>query len=288
MLRLRSRRYRWFCLSLGMIISLMIALEHSQVGLAQSLWRRLLIQGVQVIQISSISPQQEVAIGKQINRQLINQGMRIETDPEINQYIDQIGLRLVAVSKRPQLPYRFQVVRDRDINAFATMGGYVYVTTALIQAADNEAQLASVLGHEIGHIEGRHLINQLRQTALTRGLMTAAGLDSIALVNLGTELAVRRPLSRQDEFEADQRGLRMITQADYAESAMPEFMKKLMGQQSVPTFMSTHPAVPDRVEALEKAIRNNPGNLCTQSPQLPECGLDNTSYRQAVGSRLAG
>jgi beta-barrel assembly-enhancing protease len=282
-----SRRYRRFWIAV-VAIALTLFLGQAPAGWAQSLWQRLLIQGVQVIQLSTISPKQEIAIGQQINRQLLNQGMRIYADPQIADYVEQIGLRLVSVSDRSQIPYRFQVVRDRGINAFATLGGFVYVTTGLIQAADNEAQLASVLGHEIGHIEGRHLIQRLRQTALARGLISAAGIDSSTLVSLGTELAISRPLSRKDEFEADQRGLKMITKADYAEVAMPEFMKKLMRQQSLPSFMSTHPAVPDRVAALEKSIRNSPGNACTQSPELPECGLDERDFRQSVGNRLAG
>lgn len=248
----------------------------------------LLLRGVQLIQLSRVSPRQEAQIGQQINNQLLKQGMILYKDPGVNEYVDQVGQRLTATSDRKGISYNFQVVQDKNVNAFATTGGFVYVTTGLLQTADNEAQLASVMGHEIGHITSRHLIEQMRQTAVARGLTTAAGLDRNVAATLGVELALNRPRSRQDEFEADQAGLKLLRGANYAESAMPEFMKKLIKRSSsVPTFLSTHPAVPDRVTALEKSIQASPGNKCTQSSQATTCGLDSGAYQQAVRSRLA-
>lgn len=238
-------------------------------------WLPLILRGVELIQLSNVSEQQETKIGQQINSQLLRQGMDLYEDPVINQYVNQVGQRLAARSDRT---YKFQVVKDKSINAFATTGGYVYVTTGLLKAADNEAQLASVISHEMGHIESRHLIEQMQQTALSRGLVTAAGLNQNVAANLGVELAFNRPRSRQDEYEADQAGLRYLSQSGYAESAAPAFMKKL--KSSAPTFLSTHPAPPDRVAALERATQSDNRN-CAQS-----CGLDNAFYQQKVRSRL--
>ncbi len=285
----RARRYRWFCLFLGAIASLGVVLLQPQIVQAQSIWERLIFQGVQVIQLSTVSAKQEVEIGQQINQQLLSQGLKLYGDPDLNQYVSQIGQRLVAASKRSQLPFKFQIVRDQAVNAFATTGGYVYVTTGLMKTADNEAQLASVIGHEIGHIEGKHLLQQLRQTAITRGLISAAGLDRSVIANLGTELVLNRPLSRKDELDADQRGLRMLSKANYAESAMPAFMEKLLNQGSPPSLLSTHPGVAERVKALEAAIaKSSDNNICTQTPTQSECGLNNASYQQRVRDRLAG
>lgn len=284
----RPRRYRWFCLLLGAIASVGVILLQPQIVQAQSIWERLIFQGVQVIQLSTVSAKQEVEIGQQINRQLLSQGIRLNGDPDLNQYVNQIGQRLVAVSARGQLPYKFQIVSDRAVNAFATTGGYVYVTTGLMKTADNEAQLASVVAHEIGHIEGKHLLQQLRQTAITRGLISAAGLDRNVIANLGSELVLNRPLSRKDELDADQRGLRMMIKANYADSAMPAFMQKLLNQSSAPSFLSTHPGVADRVKALEATIAKSPGNACDRAPEQTECGLNNASYQQRVRNRLAG
>ncbi|MBF2076839.1 MAG: M48 family metalloprotease [Synechococcales cyanobacterium C42_A2020_086] len=238
----------------------------------------LLLRGIQVIQLSTLSDNQEVAIGRQINERLTRQELRLYSGRTINSYVNQIGQRLVPYSRRPNLPYTFQVVDSNQVNAFATMGGYVYVTTGLITTADNEAQLASVIGHEIGHIEARHAVQQLRENALAQGVLTAAGIDRNAAVNLGVELALRRPNSRQDELEADQLGLATLRQAGYAPGEMVAFMRKLLNQSSIPTFLSTHPAVPARIEALNRAI--DPATAAVGD------GLDRTAYRQQISELL--
>jgi beta-barrel assembly-enhancing protease len=284
-LRLFSRRFVYP--GLALLVALVMIIVHPGPTLAQSMWERLFIQGLQVVQLSNISPRQEIGIGQQINQQFLREGMRFVDDPRLNDYVRSMGERLVSQSERSSIPYTFQIVRDRGVNAFATMGGFVYVTTGLMQTADNEAQVASVIGHEIGHIEGRHLIRQMRQTAVTRGMLTAAGLDNSRAVSLGAELGLRRPRSRQDEFDADQRGLRMLARAGYAESAMPAFMRKLVRQVSVPTALSTHPGAAERANTLERAIQERPGNSCRQNGNTSACGLDADFYRQVVQERLA-
>lgn len=247
----------------------------------------LIFRGIQILQLSNISDNQEVQIGQQIDQQLRSQGMRPYGDRSLNNYVAQVGQRIAATSKRKNIPYTFQVVNDSRINAFATMGGYVYVTTGLLNAADNEAQLASVMAHEIAHIEERHLVEQMRQAAVTRGITTAAGLDRSVAANIGLDLALNKPRSRKDEFEADRSGFRMLQQAGYATSAMPEFLKKLVRSSGSPTFLSTHPAVPDRIVAANKLIQANPSS-CNTNSRTSSCGLDNAFYQQQVRNRLAG
>uniref|UniRef100_B8HYI3 Peptidase M48 Ste24p n=1 Tax=Cyanothece sp. (strain PCC 7425 / ATCC 29141) TaxID=395961 RepID=B8HYI3_CYAP4 len=278
MLHLRSRRagYRCFCLLLAIVTAFSAWFSHPV--LAQGVLQRMLMQGVEVIQLSTLSPAHEMRMGQQIQAQMLRQGMRLYPDPALNRYISRIGQRLVAVSDRPRLTHRFQVIRDPKVNAFATMGGFVYVTTGLLLAADNEAQLASVLAHEIGHVDGRHLIGQMRQVAIARGLITAVGLEDNTAVNLGAELVLRRPRSRQDEFDADQRGVRLLSRAGYAESAMPMFLSKLMTARTLPAFFSTHPAVADRVTALEQLIEQD-GQDCTTTAETT-CGLNDAAYQE--------
>ncbi|WP_263971617.1 M48 family metallopeptidase [Leptolyngbya ohadii] len=237
------RRWLYGFLSLFTAVSLVITTPHPSQAVP---WLDLLLRGVQVLQLSSLSDQQEVALGRQINQQLLSEEVRLYNNSAVTQYVNQVGQRLVPFSNRPNIPYTFQVVEGNSINAFATMGGFVYVTTGLLKAADNEAQLASVLAHEIGHIGGRHAVENLREGALASGLVSAAGLDRNAAVRLGVEFAVRRPNSRQDELEADQQGLANLRRAGYAPGAMVSFMQKLLNQGSVPSFLSTHPAVRDR------------------------------------------
>ncbi|MBF2007828.1 MAG: M48 family metalloprotease [Chlorogloeopsis fritschii C42_A2020_084] len=240
-------------------------------------WFPLLLRGVQVLQLSNISDHQEAEIGKQINQELLSGDVRLYRNSEINRYVEQLGRRLAANSDRPNLKYTFQVVDSDSINAFATLGGYVYLHTGLLKAAANEAELASVVAHEIGHIGGKHLIKQMRQKAIDEGLLTAAGLDRSTAVKIGVQLARNLPRSRQMEFDADQRGLKTLTRTGYAQSGMISFMQKLLSsssQRSVPTFLSTHPATGDRIAALKRAVDNQPSNS--------NDGLDNNVYQANI------
>jgi predicted Zn-dependent protease len=215
--------------------------------------------GVQVFQLSNLSDEEEVNLGRQINQQLVNNQITLYQNRQVNRYVENIGQRIVPNSDRPDLPYTFQVVKDDSINAFATMGGFVYLNTGLIATADNEAELASVVAHEIGHIAARHAVEQMKERAIAQGLLSAAGLDESAAVQIGVELAVSRPNSRQDELEADQKGLDSLTKSGYAPIGMISFMEKLQQKGgSPPSFLSTHPAVSDRIQAL-KAQTTNPG-----------------------------
>ncbi len=241
-------------------------------------WADLILQGVQVIQVSNISDRQEVALGKQINDQLVSSGqIKLYDNSDINQYVQQIGQRLVPVSDRPKIPYTFQVVDDNSVNAFATMGGFVYVHRGLLKEADNEAQVASVLAHEMGHIAARHSVKKMRQALIAQGAAAAAGVDNNTAVKVGLDLAIQRPTSRGYEFEADQRGLKTIGRSGYAESGMVDFMKKLLKQPSPPTFLSDHPATADRVIALQNNLDPAKAN---------GDGLDNSSYQNLISSKL--
>jgi beta-barrel assembly-enhancing protease len=269
----RRRTYAGL-MGLMMIASILLT---PQPGQAVSLFE-LIIRGAQIIQVSNISDQQEMEIGAQTNQQIVRQ-MRMNTNRELNEYINNIGQTLARSSARPNIKYTFQVVQDDAVNAFATMGGFVYVNTGLIKISDNEAQLASVIGHEIGHITGRHSIEQLKQAMIAQGISSAAGLSQSQAAQMGVELALRRPKSREMEYDADKRGLENIMRVGYAPSAMPEFMKKLASASSPPTFLSTHPSPPDRVARLNSLI---PAQYRSQT-----AGLNGPLYKQRVQYLMA-
>lgn len=270
------KRYlgRWTYPLISVIVALSLWVAVPLPGSAFSLFD-LIFQGVQVVQLSNLSDRQEVALGGQINQQLVNREIRLYRNQDVVDYVREIGQRLAEESPRPpnnNFKYTFQVVQDDSINAFATVGGYIYVHTGLLKAADNEAQLASVLAHELGHITEKHAIKQMRQMAIAQGLASAAGLNRNVLVGLGVELALRRPNSRQAEFEADSVGLETLTLAGYPQVAMVEFMEKLLQRGgSVPTVLSTHPGTQDRIAALESQF----------DPQLAYTGegTDETDYQ---------
>lgn len=269
--RRSHRRWLYSLLSLAVVFSISVG----QPLVAQAIsWGDLIRGGVQIIQgvqLSNLNDSQEMDLGRQINDEITSRQVRIVRDSRVNDYVNQIGQRLAARSDRPNLRYTFQVVDENSVNAFATMGGYVYVHAGLLKAADNEAQLASVIGHEIGHITARHAVKQMRQSAVTQGLLGVAGLDRSTAVNLGVELAMRRPHSRRDEFDADEKGLTMLTRAGYAQSEMVAFMQKLVSARSTPTFLSTHPAAADRVVRLRQLIQ--------ASPTAGKDGLNSADYR---------
>lgn len=270
-------RRRWFYPLVSFVLALSLVVGIPQV--TQASWLDLILNGVQVIQLSNISDRQEVAIGKQINNELVSKEIRLYRNSEINRYVQEIGQRLAKQSRRTDIPYTFQVVNDKSINAFATMGGFVYINTGLMAAADNEAELASVMSHEIAHIVARHSIQQMRQAAIARGVAAAAGLDRSTLVNIGVDLALRRPNSRKDELEADQLGLRNLEKAGYAPSAMVSFMEKLLKSRgSIPTFLSTHPATQDRIQALDRSIN--------QSTENAGDGLNTNAYKNKIRALL--
>ncbi len=264
-------------------ISLTVALGlvFTDVRVSQAIpWGELFLRGVQAIQISNLSDQQEVEFGNQIRQQLLSQGkIRLYRNEELYGYVNQIGRRLVKVSTRPNLPYRFEIVDDPQVNAFATMGGYIYLHTGLIATAANEAELASVIAHEIGHVVARHSQKQIRQQAITQGLLTAAGLNKTNVVQLGVTLALDLPYSRQDEYEADAIGLQILSDAGYAPRAMVDFMQKLgKSGGKVPTLLSTHPNGADRAIALDQKI---PRQMAYRGN-----GLDKEAYQYNIRSLL--
>jgi beta-barrel assembly-enhancing protease len=273
---LRAFRRRWFYPMVSVVVAFTLCLTTALPSHAID-WLPLLLRGVQVVQLSNMSQRQEVELGGQINQQLTSREVRIFRNPQVNSYIQQIGQRVAAVSDRPDLPYTFQIIDDESVNAFTTMGGFIYLNTGLIKTADNEAQLASVIAHEIGHNGGKHMLKHMQRQAIQNGLLTVAGLDRSAAVQLGVDLFRNRPRSREDEFDADRRGFRAISRAGYSQEEMVAFMKKLQAKSaksSAPAFLSTHPATGDRVNRLQSLVNSQPNNR--------RDGIDDTTYRASL------
>jgi predicted Zn-dependent protease len=132
----------------------------------------------------------------------------------------------------------------------------------------------------MGHISGRHSLEQMKQMAIAQGIATIAGVADDRLVGIGVNLALRLPNSREAEFDADRRGLLNITKSGFAARAMPAFMQKLTrsGGGGAPAFLSTHPATEDRISALNQSIQAN--NLNTSG------GLNDADYQRIWRSRF--
>ncbi|MGL5075016.1 MAG: M48 family metallopeptidase [Waterburya sp.] len=230
------------------------------------------VQGaVQYIQVSNISDEQEVEIGKQTNEQILSQ-YPVYDNAQVQEYVSNLGQELLNSSDSRDIPFTFQVVDSEEVNAFATPGGFVYVTTGILQTAETRAQLASVLGHEISHINKKHGIKALKKAVAAQGIAKTVGVDSSALAQIAYQVAVDLPNSRDNEYEADRSGLEVLQQAGYPGEAFAEFLAKLKSSGGTPEFLNTHPSSDSRIEAISELSTRSTGNK----------GQDRTEYQNNV------
>ena len=215
-------------------------------------------------QLSLVSEAQEVQIGRQSAEQ-IRQTMSMVDDPELQQYVSDLGQKLAADSERPDLPWSFSVVDDPTPNAFALPGGFIYVTRGMLNLMNNEAELALVLGHEIAHVTARHSVAQISRAQLAQ-LGLGLGMILIPearpfgdLAGLGMNLLMLK-YGRDAEREADELGFGYAQQQNYDVSQMGNVfeslgrMSDLEGQSPLPSWFATHPAPEERVEAVEERL----------------------------------
>jgi predicted Zn-dependent protease len=226
------------------------------------------------IQVSTISDQEEVELGRQINQMVLSQQYQLYNNRQVQQYVDRVGQRLVAASDSRDIPFTFQVVASDEVNAFATPGGFVYVTTGLLQEADNEAQLASVLAHEIAHINERHSVQALRRAVLAQGIAETAGVEMNALAQVGYQVAFELPRSRDYEYAADAAGLQILQAAGYPPQAFVNFLEQLMDSSAQPEFLRTHPTGDSRIRELQSQY--------SSSANTPRQGTSTNAYQEAI------
>ena len=214
-------------------------------------------------------PQQEISLGEQAAPQFLSQYGGEIPSQEIQQYVTQLGQRLAAVSERPDLPWEFHVVNSSVINAFALPGGKIFISRGLLAKLENEAQLAGILGHEIGHVTAQHIGQQMsRQMALQVGL-AAVGVAAQAseedwLQVLGAAGGIGGNLyllnfGRDQENQADLLGLRYMSELGYNPVAQARVMEILreasQGAGQPPEFLSTHPLPETRIKKIKELVQ---------------------------------
>ena len=218
---------------------------------------------------SPISSEQENQIGAQIKAEL-EQKQRIPyvTDPAVLSYLRGIANKLIAIGRtdHPDINWQVNVIDDpQTVNAFATAGGYLYIYSGLLAAADDEAELAAVIAHEIGHVTARHPVRSLIAAYSPEAVIALAnGQNPGLLTQLGTSIGtsgLTRAHARADETEADERGARYASSAGYDPHALMDFftsLQKKAGNASVTVaFLSDHPPSPERSSHLEKFVADN-------------------------------
>jgi predicted Zn-dependent protease len=213
--------------------------------------------------INFISLDKEIAMGRQLAAEVERQ-VKLIDDPTINEYVNRVGQNIVRNSDA-KVPFTIKVVESDEINAFALPGGFFYVNSGLILAADEEAELAGVMAHEIGHVAARHGTEQYSKGELVNfasiPLIFMGGIGGYAIRSAAGFLIPVGFLqfSRKDEAEADYLGLQYMYKTGYDPTATVSFFEKLQAKESakpgsVSKMFSTHPPTGDRIEADKKNI----------------------------------
>ncbi|WP_090177768.1 M48 family metalloprotease [Luteibacter sp. UNC138MFCol5.1] len=233
-----------------------------------------------------ISPREADQYGAMMLRQMHALDLTVD-DALLDQYINDLGFRLVAASDRPKDHFQFFIVRDTQINAFAAPGGYIGVNAGLINITTSEAELAGVIAHEIGHITQNHLYRAFEDSkknaplmalvllgAIAAGAGGGAGDAAPAVLMGGQGLLLQRQINftRKDEIEADRVGIQTLANSGYDPDAMADFFGRMQdtmrvgeGEEALPALLQTHPVTLARISdarararVLEERIANRP------------------------------
>jgi predicted Zn-dependent protease len=247
-------------------------------------------------QVHVVSEKAEREIGLETKKEILKEYGEFK-DPVLSAYVSRVGARLVAVCDRPRLDYQFTIVDQDVVNAFAAPGGYIFVTRGLLERMDNEAELALVMGHEVGHVCALHGVNMV-QREMGAGVLTALGAIATA-VTAGPEamiaLAQTAELfsdlyllgySRENELEADRLGLRYALSAGYDARAALSFFRKLekmekqSGDDAWEPYLRDHPPTQtriqlaqdylDRMDEFKRPAAEVQGEFQAQKARLPK------------------
>jgi predicted Zn-dependent protease len=217
-------------------------------------------------EFSLMSEEQEIATGRQLDAE-IQREMGLYEDPELQRYVSDLGMRLARISPRPNLPWKFTVVDQPAVNAFALPGGFIYITRGILPFLQNEAELVGVLGHEIAHVTARHSAQQYsKATGATIGVTLlsifvpeARPFQSLTETALG---ALFLKYGRDAENQADEFGAQYSAEAGWDPRGVAGMLTTLArldeasgSRRGVPNWLSTHPAPADRVEHVKEVVQ---------------------------------
>jgi predicted Zn-dependent protease len=245
--------------------------------------------------VEAISIKEEKKLAREFMK-VMGQRYELITDPMIVDYINKVGANLLAAMPHQPFNYRFHVIKEDVYNAFAIPAGHIFIHSGLVAAMESEDELAGILGHEIAHVVNRHISKRIERSkkidlATMAGMVAgiflgvASGDPSAAQVmTIGSAAAGQTAslaYSREDETQADQHGLHYIIKAGYDPRGLLTILRKIrskqwFGSEQVPTYMMTHPAVEERIAAIDTWITMNPA----QSPSKPASTAVETDFKK--------
>ncbi len=220
-----------------------------------------------------MSASQERQVGQQAHPDVVKENGGVYANPKLTGYVTSVGKQLAGNSEMSDQPFTFTVLNAPIVNAFALPGGYVYVTRGILAMFNTEAELASVLGHEIGHVTARHSAKRYNQAMMTgilgAGVGVALGNSALTnLINQGSQLYLLG-YSRDQEYQSDSLGIRYMTRAGYDPYGSPDMLRALLasdklsallarreGTERPPEFYSTHPNTEKRVAEAETLAKD--------------------------------
>jgi predicted Zn-dependent protease len=243
--------------------------------------------------VAAMSTAAEIQLGQQEDQQIVA-GSVVETDPLLNAYVQGVAENLWNQVARKDVPYSVKILKDDSINSFATMGGFVYVNEGLVDFVQSDDELASVLGHETGHIERRHVITTQSKAQILDILFGIASMFSPLIYNFGSlaEAGLMAKISRDDELQADRYGLQLMSRAGYDPESMVTMMAHLAVLQDersdlLTKYLQDHPDPKNRVAHLMGYPELDP-TMVTPAQQLVQASSDEERARYEFGSiRLA-
>lgn len=211
----------------------------------------------------SLTVDQEIKLGLQSAPEMMKEFGGKYPDEKMQNYVKQIGGRVVSSSAAEDSPYQFDfhlLADDKTVNAFALPGGQIFITMGLFKRLKSEDQIAAVFAHEIGHVINRHGAEHLAKQELTQGLIQATDIATgdPGMLQRFIGSMVNMKYGREDELESDRYGVKYLIDAEYKPDAMIEVMtilKDASGGSTRPEFMSTHPSPDNRIEKIKEYIK---------------------------------
>jgi len=235
---------------------------------------------------TAITLKEEEEMAKEFLK-VLRQHFQVIRDPLIADYVNSIGQKVLSAFPPQPFPYHFYIIKENTYNAFAAPAGHIFINSGLFEAMESEEELAGILSHEISHVVCRHISQKIERSSKI-GLMTLAGIAAGIFLGVGGagaaaanalgvgSMAAGQSLSlaygREDERQADHVGLKYLTKAGYSGTGLLKILEKIKekewyGPDVIPTYLSTHPAIDERIIHIRNQAGSNPGSQ-TPAPEF--------------------